>query len=491
MPPPPGFINFSAQDLALEAGGDPWQSNDELQSGQPGAINDLADAFHRAAGCVAEVEDDFVAAKQRFDHGFRHNGSAPINESAEVARVTSQLQLQRPQIAMIAADLEGIAASLAMAQVNSDAVIGNLDTTLHSIDDQISAAMAAGRDAKDLHEIAVSSTRAAVGAVHGIRDGYIAVMKSAESAMLSGTGYVPDEIDAIDGQPGDAAMSEAQQYDQSRRAMDEATVRAAGVSSPAGQEAAARLRDYAVITDTHSTIEARRLAGERLADYRMSRQAGPFATDPITGKDAVTRARDRLYAQNLGEKTGLSPDRVTALMDQGEAHARSEMPRELVRKLEGAGMSPEGANKVVSNLESGKGVPQELLEINQAVSGAAGGIEAKAESLPTGKHWGDLGYSAQDVEAMSKLGKYLGTGGSVAEVLFGLYELQQGEPFDEVAVKTGASIGGGIWAGAKLGAIGGEMIGPEGAFIGGALGAILGGTVSSDVASNFYSWLKE
>jgi len=128
MPPPLGFVNFSAAELASEAGGDPWNLNDALQLGQPAAINDLADAFHSAAGCVGEVEADFASAKQKFEQGWSHNGSGhPINESAEVGQVTTRLNLQKPQIAAIAVDLETVAASLATAQRSSDAAIAALD----------------------------------------------------------------------------------------------------------------------------------------------------------------------------------------------------------------------------------------------------------------------------------------------------------------------------------------------------------------------------
>lgn len=85
MPPPLGLVNLSIGDLIAAAGGDPWKMNDELQTGDPGAINAQADAFHTAAGSATEVEDDFKSAKQRFEKGWRHNGSEnPINESAEV-----------------------------------------------------------------------------------------------------------------------------------------------------------------------------------------------------------------------------------------------------------------------------------------------------------------------------------------------------------------------------------------------------------------------
>ncbi|MDR3658494.1 MAG: hypothetical protein P4L48_23445 [Mycobacterium sp.] len=315
-------------------------------------------------------------------------------------------------------------------------------------------------------------------------------MKSAEAAMLDSTGYSADDINKLAGRPDDTTKA-AQQYDQAQRAADEATVKSASPDSTEAKAAAARLRDYATATDARASAEAQRLAGERLSDYTMSKQVGPFQKDPITGSDPVSRAKDRLYMQQVAESGGMSPDRATAMMDRAEARARTEYPKDLLKKLEASGMSAEGAEKVVSDLEHGKGVPEELVRLNQGATGAGEGLEARGEAVPTGKHWGDAGYSAKDAEALGKMGKYIGRGASVSEVLFGVYEWQHGEPLDEVAVKTGSSIWGGMAAGGRLGAIGGEFVGPEGALVFGAVGAIGGGIVASDAASSFYKWLKE
>jgi hypothetical protein len=103
MPPPAGLINLSVAELIAAAGGDPWKLNDELRAGDPGAIDAKADAFPAAAGCVTEVENDFISAKQRFEQGWQHNGVGhPITESPEVIRATTTLHLQKPQLATIA-----------------------------------------------------------------------------------------------------------------------------------------------------------------------------------------------------------------------------------------------------------------------------------------------------------------------------------------------------------------------------------------------------
>jgi hypothetical protein len=192
MPPPLGLVNLSIADLIAQAGGDPWKINDELQAGDPAAINAQADAFHAAAGSATEVEDDFRSAKERFEKGWRHNGlEHPITDSAEVTRATETLHLQKPQLATIALNLENVAAALAMAQRTCDADIASLDTFLHGTDDAIGAAEAANKDTKALHDAAVAAVRITLGEVQGSRDGYVNAMAAAESSMASVPGEGP------------------------------------------------------------------------------------------------------------------------------------------------------------------------------------------------------------------------------------------------------------------------------------------------------------
>ncbi|OPX07750.1 hypothetical protein [Mycobacterium sp. AT1] len=192
MPQPTGFVNFSAGELTSAAGGDPWQVNDELQAGDADAINAQADAYHAAAGCVAEVEDDFVSAKQRFEKGWRRNGTEhPINDSPEATQAAATMNLQKPQLAKIAVDLEDVAAALATAQRTSDGDIAGLDNLLHGIDDAISRAKADKQDPQHLHDTAVAAVRTTLGSVQGIRNTYVGTMASAEAAMNAVTGQAP------------------------------------------------------------------------------------------------------------------------------------------------------------------------------------------------------------------------------------------------------------------------------------------------------------
>lgn len=80
--------HLSIQELIASAGGDPWKLDQTIQSGSPGAINELATAFYNAGACIGETSDEFNQAKKRFEAAWdRDDGGAhPINESAEVLR---------------------------------------------------------------------------------------------------------------------------------------------------------------------------------------------------------------------------------------------------------------------------------------------------------------------------------------------------------------------------------------------------------------------
>lgn len=84
-------INIRA--LIAEAGGDPWAIEHSLHAGRPAQIAELAEAFHAAGRCTAEANAAFEEARRRFEASWnRENGEHPINDSAEVQRVTAALE---------------------------------------------------------------------------------------------------------------------------------------------------------------------------------------------------------------------------------------------------------------------------------------------------------------------------------------------------------------------------------------------------------------
>ncbi len=109
--------HLSIPHLIAEAHGDPWAVNQSLQSGRPAQISDLAKALHGAAQSSNDANAAFEEALRRFEAAWNHeNGDHPINDSAEVQRVTQSLHVQAAQLPKIAIDLENISAALAGAQ---------------------------------------------------------------------------------------------------------------------------------------------------------------------------------------------------------------------------------------------------------------------------------------------------------------------------------------------------------------------------------------
>jgi hypothetical protein len=133
-----GLPYIDTKALIAAAGGDPWAVNASLQAGSPLQISNLAEAFHRAGRCTAEANHAFAQARDRFDAAWNHqNGDHPINDSAEVKRVTDHLGTQSLQLPKIGADLENIAAALADAQKAAAARIATLDAQLKEISDLV------------------------------------------------------------------------------------------------------------------------------------------------------------------------------------------------------------------------------------------------------------------------------------------------------------------------------------------------------------------
>ncbi len=134
------FISIAR--LIIDAGGDPWAINDSLQVGRPAQISDLAQAFRDAGQSTTESDTAFEEARNRFAASWnRENGQHPINDAAEVRRVTKSLGLQAAQLPKIADDLENIAAALAEAQRESGWYISALDQDLDDLDDEIGDAL--------------------------------------------------------------------------------------------------------------------------------------------------------------------------------------------------------------------------------------------------------------------------------------------------------------------------------------------------------------
>ena len=206
------YISIPA--LIAEAAGDPWAINQSLQAGRPAQISDLAEAFHAAGRCTTEASAAFDEARRRFDAAWNHqNGDHPINDSAEVQRVTKALGAQSLQLPKIGADLQNIAAALAEAQKAAAGQIATLESQLQQLDGLIGQAVDMEKDpnltVEDRHALdafitsceddAIGDTKAAVGQLQSTRDGYSATLQNS-LATLRADGYDPKALEPVDAQ---------------------------------------------------------------------------------------------------------------------------------------------------------------------------------------------------------------------------------------------------------------------------------------------------
>ena len=187
--------------MIIDAGGDPWAINDSLQAGRPAQISDLAQAFHDAGQSTTESNAAFEEARRRFAASWnRENGEHPINDSAEVQRVTKSLGLQAAQLPKIAVDLENIAAALAEAQRESGWYISALEQDLGRYrrrNRRGTSTTTTKDDANDLYEDAIERDQAVLDQVTQIRDGYSAALQNS-LADLRADGGDPAEIKGAD-----------------------------------------------------------------------------------------------------------------------------------------------------------------------------------------------------------------------------------------------------------------------------------------------------
>lgn len=489
----PTLTHISVGALIGEAGGDPWKVDDTVQTGDPGAISELGRAFFNAGACTAETYAEFTQAQQRFQTSWnRENGEHPINDSAEVQRATTRLMVQRDQLPAIGADLARIAANLAETQRFSGMEVENLNTQLEYIDALIGQALANDQDTSALEDSAITTTANVLQQVTALREDYSAKLETSLTELRSEHGYDPAPIEDVDGDgelgPEQRGHEATDYYDANQRAADEALVDSDGPMPQEKADAAARLRDYATATDPAANTDTRRLAGERLDDFRMAHFVGPLPTDPILGGDARSRARSRLDMQRQLEHgayglPAMTADQATQALNEGEQFGRVVAVRRAINALTSQGMSEEGARLVIgdfihraSDVANGAGLPLK-------------GVESYADGVPTGRHakLTDL-LSPSDAAKWSRIAKYAGTAGDVVQFGIAFSDLMQGgeNKFEEFGAASGGILGGAA-AGWGAAAVAGSFTGPwttaaiviAASFLGGLGGEDIGGGIGS------------
>ena len=477
-------------ELTRLAGGDPWKIDATVQIGSPGEIHELATAFHDAGVCMGDTSREFGEAKRRFEAAWdRQDGAGhPINDSDEVTRATTSLNLDKEELARVAVDLGNISASLAETQHTSQSSIQELEASLQRIDDAIAAAVEQNGVVVDEHtiaplkNIAVQEVREALSSIGSARDTYAAELAGAMNSMRA-NGYLPDAVDAADGDGvsgSGAARGEAADYNFQQRASDLALVNSGGPMTSERAAAAARLRDYDTIQNPASDVTAMHLAGERLDDYQTARvPPGTLPPDHILGADPQRRALVRQEWQRQLEQGSptmppMSPDEATAWMDQQEAQARVAAVDAVVKGLQNQGLSHGAATDVANAMAQGA-----TLRDIAATTGPLSEIKQLDGALSDGKHslpWER--YSTGDLKAIAGLGRVLGPAGIAGETFFALDDVLNGgaAPGKTYGGLAGSLIGGGA-GGAGVGFLGGMALGPGGAFV----GAITGGLIFGEV----------
>ncbi|WP_059015633.1 hypothetical protein [Mycobacterium sp. M26] len=453
----PSLTHISVAALIGEAGGDPWKVDATVQSGDPGAISQLGRAFFDAGACTAETYKEFSEAQARFRASWnREGGEHPINDSAEVQRATTRLMVQQDQLPAIGADLAGIAATLAETQRFSGMEVENLNTQLHYIDALIGQALAHDQDTSGLEDSAIAATAAVLQQVTTLRDDYSGKLDASLTELRADHGYDPAPIEDVDGDgelgPEQRGREATDWYEANQRAKDEALANAGGPMTPEKAAAAARLRDLAATADPASTPDARRLAGERLDDFRMANFVGPLPTDSVLGGDARSRARSRLEMQQRLEQGtyGLPPmtaDQATQALDEGEQFGRVVAVDRAMAALRSQGMSEDGAKLVIGD------VLKRLGGVTDITGPISEGVEAYAERIPSGRHakLEDL-LSPADAEKWAHIAGKVGKIGDVIELATAANDFTHGGSAEEFGSALGGVAGGSAaaWGAAAL-----------------------------------------
>lgn len=481
--------HLNVDELTGKAGGDPWVLDRSIQSGSPGEISELATTFYNAGVCVGDTSEEFAQAKRRFESSWDRDdgGGHPINDSAEVKRATESLHLDREQLARISVDLQSISASLAETQQASVASIDSLEASLQQIDNAIDAAIMQHGLVVDednlapLNNMAVQEIKDALSTIGSARDTYTGELSRAMTGMQA-EGYLPDVIDSADGDGTDktqAARTEAAEYNNQQRAVDQALVDSGGPATPEKEAAAARLRDYATIQDPTADAGAARLAGERLDDFQTAHlPPGSLPRDPVLGADPHRRALVRQEWQKQLEQGSpwlppMTPDQATAWMNEQEAQARVEGMDLVVEGLEGQGLSHQAATDVANAMA--RGLPMSDLAYAGQVAGPLAEIKQVDGALSDNKHalpWER--YSTADLKAIAHAGRAFGAFGSAAEFVVAYSEWRNGAAAGATFGGAAGGVGGGVIVGALGGMAGGSALGPGGAFIGAIVGGFAG-----------------
>ncbi|MEV5647162.1 alpha/beta hydrolase [Nocardia sp. NPDC052254] len=124
-------------ELTKNAGGDPWELQDQLLTGKPDRIATMAEAFHRSGSHTGNANSAFDTARKHFQDAYTSGArSDVIDDSAVVKDAKAKLHGSAEALSKIGAGLEEIAASLAVAQNKTHPPIDALNHALTALESE-------------------------------------------------------------------------------------------------------------------------------------------------------------------------------------------------------------------------------------------------------------------------------------------------------------------------------------------------------------------
>ncbi|MGH7927103.1 MAG: hypothetical protein ACREQV_04855 [Candidatus Binatia bacterium] len=217
-------MGWSNEELAKEAGVNPWELRDDLAEGNPAEIIALAQHFHTASSHAADATSIAAKADEITAAGYRVDDTPVHNVNAHLEQTRTQLGNSGENMERIARDLTTIADELATRTTTAKAEVDALDSELEEVrtaESHVATDLYVGRltdpanglprnfnhEFAVLKEAAVDMVRNRGGTVRGLVDSYEEILNNKLKAMAD-MGYGPPaELDVGSVDASDAAQA--------------------------------------------------------------------------------------------------------------------------------------------------------------------------------------------------------------------------------------------------------------------------------------------
>jgi hypothetical protein len=130
-------VTITPDDLAAQAGVNPWSLNKQLAVGDPAQVETLAASFYKAGGDMATSNADTAKAKTYVSEGYTVNGTTPIKFDQEASGTGNSAE----NLVKIGKLLDTIAGDLDTAAKKSAGEITALNTTIDGINGEYTTFM--------------------------------------------------------------------------------------------------------------------------------------------------------------------------------------------------------------------------------------------------------------------------------------------------------------------------------------------------------------